>query len=96
MVLIVQLKLPFPVFGCMTCSQDSMSHLVDGGGQVAMAADALDFWQVLVAVHQGLLVLMLLPFTRQQCTHLDTGLGLQGTMAPLCDRSSSEASQRKK
>ena len=52
-------------------------HLVNGGGQVTVAADTLDIRQVLVALHQGLLVLMPLPLSRQQGAHLHTGLCLQ-------------------
>lgn len=57
--------------------QDNRTHLVNGGGQVTVAADAFDIRQVLVALNQGLLVLMPLPLTRQQGAHLYTRLCLQ-------------------
>ncbi len=60
-----------------TVLQCTITYLVDWSRQVTVAADTLDIWQVLVPLHQSLLILMLLPLSWQQCAHLHTGLGLQ-------------------
>lgn len=55
-------------------------YLVDRCGQVPMSADALHLWQVLVALNQSLLVLMLLTLSGKESARLSTGMCLQHDM----------------
>ena len=60
-------------------------HLVDGCWQVAVALDALDVVQVVVALHQGLVVRLLAALPRHQAAQLLTGVGLHFQDCHDCD-----------